>query len=615
VLSDGTPRTATYSINPTSGPFWTENDGGVYFVSMRTNQVLDTEGTAVPTGPLGEFNVSVPRVVYHANMDVNPGWTLESEWEYGKPLYANGTGPTSGFTGTNILGFNLNGNYPSRLALAYATTPVINCSGNTTLTLRFRRWLGLKNSDTAALQISTNGTAWTDVWITTSVVTDNSWQQVQYTLPAWAAGSSSVRLRWGLASNPSQNDIGWNIDDVEILGNGALDTTPPVAAINVANILNAGSVTHSFTVTYTDNSAVRVASLGSGNLVVTGPNGYSNLVDYVGVDTPTDGTPRSASYSAPAPGGTWDAPDNGSYQIILQGGQVDDTFNNAIAETVLGTFTVAIVTNQQSLVVSPTLLGVPEGANSFFTIRLAEQPSADVTVMVMRASGDDDLVITSGATNVFTSLNWSNPVSVILAALPDLDQTNGTAIFECLSDGLATVAVLATELENIAPMVSIVTPTNTASFLAPASIFITAGASDSDGTISKVEFFEGTNKLGETLNLPYSLSWINDTAGTYILTAWATDQLGAVTVSDPIAVSITNAVPSPVILLNPNWAGTNFIFSFEGQAGGTYDVQYTDLLGGSNWWLLTTLIGNGSLLNVTNSNPLGTNRFYRVQSR
>jgi hypothetical protein len=619
VLSDGTPRTATYSVNPPSGPLWTENDGGVYVVSMRTNQVLDTEGTAVPTGPLGEFNVSVPRVVYYANMNVNPGWTLESDWEYGKPLYVNGTGPTNGFTGTNILGFNLSGNYPSRLSMAYATTPVINAAGNTSLTLRFRRWLRLKNSDTAVIQITTNGTVWTDVWLTTSVVTDNSWQQVQYTLPGGVAGSPFVRLRWGLASNPSQNDIGWNIDDVEILGDGALDTTPPEPMINVANILNAGSVAHSFTVTYTDNSAVRVTSLGSSNLMVTGPNGYSNLVDYVGVDTPTDGTPRSASYSAPAPGGIWDAADNGSYQITLQSGQVTDTFNNAIGESVLGTFIVAIATNQQSLVVSPTVLSVSEGSNSFFTIRLAEQPQADVTVTVARESGDDDLVVMSGATNIFTSLNWSNPVVVVLAALPDLDQASGFATFECRSEGLATVPVQATELdvphENIPPLVSIISPTNAASFLAPAGIFITASASDSDGTISKVEFFEGTNKLGETFNLPYSLSWINDTVGSYSLTARATDDLGAVTVSGVVSISITNLPLLPVALFNPVWAETNFIFSFESQAGFTYDVQYSGALGSTNWELLMTLFGNGSTLKVTNQTPASTNRFYRVETR
>jgi hypothetical protein len=423
-------------------------------------------------------------------------------------------------------------------------------------------------------------------------------------------------VRWGLSSNPALNDIGWNIDDVEMLGDGNVDTTPPVAVVSVANILNAGSPTHSFTVTYTDDSGVSVASLGSSNLVVTGPNGYSNLVDYVGVDTPTDGTPRLASYSVAAPGGTWAAADNGSYQITIQNGQVADTFNNAMAESVLGTFTVAISKNQQALVVAPTLLSVPEGSNSVFTIRLAEQPLANVTVTIARAGGDSDIIVASGATNVFTSLNWSNPVPVVLAALPDPDQTDGTATFECRSDGLATVTVQATEQDttpnNAAPLVAITSPTNAASFIAPATFTITADASDSDGTVSKVEFFEGTNTLGEDLTSPYSLTWSNVAAGSYSLTVRATDDRGAVTASAAVSVAVTKSSLSPVTILNPALVGTDFIFSFASQAGTTYDIRYTDALDGSAWQPLTNLTGDGAILNVTNRNPSAVTRFYRI---
>src|SRR6185369_12813841 len=112
------------------GSVWTANDGGTYTVSMRTNQVRDTEGIAVPTGVLGQFSVNVPNAIYFANMDVNPGWTFESQWQYGPPAYAPGTGPASGFTGTSIIGFNLSGNYPNSIPTAYATTPVINCAGS-----------------------------------------------------------------------------------------------------------------------------------------------------------------------------------------------------------------------------------------------------------------------------------------------------------------------------------------------------------------------------------------------------------------------------------------------------------------------------------------------------
>ena len=47
----------------------------------------------------------------------------------------------------------------------------------------------------------------------------------------------------------------------------------------------------------------------------------------------------------------------------------------------------------------------------------------------------------------------------------------------------------------------------------PANITINANASDSDGTVSKVEFFNGATKLGESLDAPYSFAWNNVAAG------------------------------------------------------------------------------------------------------
>ncbi|MFN7139896.1 MAG: InlB B-repeat-containing protein, partial [Limisphaerales bacterium] len=233
INSFGSPRVATYSALPPTGSTWLPSHNGSYSISIRSNQVSDTEGAWVPAGLLGQFEVAVPSVIYSANMDVNPGWLLEPDWQYGPPAY-NGAGPVAGFTGANIIGYNLSGNYPNSLAVRYATSPDINSFGSTSLSLRFRRWLGLRAGDTAMIQVSTNGTAWTDVWSTSNVVADVSWQEMLYALPTNVVGSSSLRVRWGLASNQSQNDIGWNIDDVQILATGSV-TPPATLTVGVNN--------------------------------------------------------------------------------------------------------------------------------------------------------------------------------------------------------------------------------------------------------------------------------------------------------------------------------------------------------------------------------------------
>jgi hypothetical protein len=169
-------------------------------------------------------------------MDADPGWTCEQQWQYGTPAYAS-AGPTNGFTGTRILGYNLSGDYPNNLSVQYATPPPIHAAGSTALTLRFKRWLRLRQNDTASIQVSTNGTTWSAVWSTSSVVADTVWQDVQYPLPAGGAGSSSIWLRWGLASNNSQTDIGWNLDDVELLAYGITAGVLPIGILLTWNPL------------------------------------------------------------------------------------------------------------------------------------------------------------------------------------------------------------------------------------------------------------------------------------------------------------------------------------------------------------------------------------------
>jgi len=93
---------------------------------------------------------------------------------------------------------------------------------------------------------------------------------------------------------------------------------------------------------------------------------------------------------------------------------------------------------------------------------------------------------------------------------------------------------------NIAPTISITSPANNTSFNAPASINITANASDADGTISKVEFFNGSTLLGTDVSSPYSFGWTNVTAGTYMVTAKATDNGGAVATSSSVAITVNN---------------------------------------------------------------------------
>jgi hypothetical protein len=101
---------------------------------------------------------------------------------------------------------------------------------------------------------------------------------------------------------------------------------------------------------------------------------------------------------------------------------------------------------------------------------------------------------------------------------------------------------------GIAPIVSITSPANGAVIAPNTTVLIQADASDADGTVTKVEFYEGSNYLGEDLTSPYSYSWANIPEGDYVLTAIATDNEGLAKVSEPITIHIdTPVIPENLI--------------------------------------------------------------------
>ncbi|NEM97760.1 Ig-like domain-containing protein [Pontibacter burrus] len=109
------------------------------------------------------------------------------------------------------------------------------------------------------------------------------------------------------------------------------------------------------------------------------------------------------------------------------------------------------------------------------------------------------------------------------------------------------------EQGNKAPVISITAPANNTSFTAPASIAISASATDTDGLVSKVEFYNGNTKLGEDTegSNGWNFTWTNVTAGNYTLTARATDDKGATTTSSAVNIAVNATDNRPPVLVTP----------------------------------------------------------------
>ena len=104
-------------------------------------------------------------------------------------------------------------------------------------------------------------------------------------------------------------------------------------------------------------------------------------------------------------------------------------------------------------------------------------------------------------------------------------------------------AVPVTVVANQAPTVSLSSPAPNQVLSAPATVTLTATATDSDGTISKVEFYRGTTLIGTTATAPYTVTWSNAAGGSYSLTAKATDNNGKITTSAAVPI-VVNAPPT-----------------------------------------------------------------------
>ena len=112
---------------------------------------------------------------------------------------------------------------------------------------------------------------------------------------------------------------------------------------------------------------------------------------------------------------------------------------------------------------------------------------------------------------------------------------------------------------NQLPVVSITSPQPGATFTVGANVTITATASDSDGSVSMVEFYRGNTKLGEDQTAPYSFTWNNVPAGNHTITVRAMDNengVGNSTVSFTVSNDGGNNNPPQVSITSPQSRAT-----------------------------------------------------------
>jgi len=118
-------------------------------------------------------------------------------------------------------------------------------------------------------------------------------------------------------------------------------------------------------------------------------------------------------------------------------------------------------------------------------------------------------------------------------------------VYKCnltVSDGSFSdtdeVLVIVSQTGNSTPSISITSPNEGTSFEEGTDINITTSVSDLDGTVTLVEFYDGTEKIGEDTSDPFTLLWSNVAIGIHQISAVATDDASDQGTSQIINISV-----------------------------------------------------------------------------
>jgi len=403
--------------------------------------------------------------------------------------------------------------------------------------------------------------------ITAKAIATNPGQGRQVTptpnMPTWTGESAPIAIRvnappavvitapaGGLAGNApatltlgaSASDVDGTVSRVEFYANAVLIGTSTQAPYTLTwSGAPAGSYAITAVATDNDGASVRSAPVnvrvnapptvaisvpGANSVIAAGgavtiaamaqdADGTVARVDFYQGGTRI-GTASAAPYTF-----TWSAPPSGMYTLTTVATDNDGATTTSAA--------VAIRVNAvpQVAITAPAQNTVTNAPGSLTVSATASDPDGNVVKVEFYANGN----VIGGATQAPYSMTWSNVPA---------GSYNLTAIATD-NDGGSTTSAPVSMRVNGYPTVMLTSPTSSASFRAPATVTFTATAQDSDGTVSRVEFYAGTALVAMVTAAPYTYIWTNVAAGSYSLTARAVDDAGAGTVSAPVAITIASA--------------------------------------------------------------------------
>lgn len=153
--------------------------------------------------------------------------------------------------------------------------------------------------------------------------------------------------------------------------------------------------------------------------------------------------------------------------------------------------------------------------------------------------------------------DYTSPYSYTVANVPVGSYTVTVKASDNTGNSITSNPVTISVVTSQSPVVSITSPVSGTIFPAPASVTINASAILEGGTITKVDFYNGSTLLTSDYASPYSFSVTGVSTGSYTVTAKATDNRGVSTTSAPVII-IVGANKPPVVSITSPVSGAIF---------------------------------------------------------
>jgi len=229
--------------------------------------------------------ITAQNTFWYDGFETNKSWTYSGDFERAIPSglggVANGNpDPSSAFEGSYCIGTDLtsDGDYNASTT-SIATSPVIDCSSYTSVTLNLHYWLNVEDNtyDQATIEVY-DGSTWNILASNTtgSATTNSSWKNYTIDVSSYADGNANFKIRFKLVSDGGVEFSGWNVDAVYLKGKSSCPVFSEDFESYTSGLLTETNdgVTKQW-IQNTNTASVNNWTIGTGSGALTGTQGLT----------------------------------------------------------------------------------------------------------------------------------------------------------------------------------------------------------------------------------------------------------------------------------------------------------------------------------------------------